>query len=385
MGKSKNKIIFNLTINDLRELGIIGKKKKKGKRKSKKQILLIDPKTGAIIGGPKSDSSHMVGSTQSIQPSNTNNINNAIQQANLEAIENANKRAKDQRQFLIDHGIDPNDPTINIPQQERFPDKNTTKLLEGFSSDVTNHLGQLKDLYDTQLLGYQDRFANYDKTIKRGMEFVQDQANQIQELKQKRFYKLNDSDGAFGTTKGSESFKSNNTAKSLNEINNTPTRFSPIKQPESPLIEVIENKIPLKSNEEVYHEQVNKHVNDVNYTEPTETLDQRLDRDFQQAQEEDEDEEFENVEDIPVIKAKSNVGKIIGGVKVKNSGRRSIGFGKAKVTDLQRLRDETKELYERKIGLIDGRKTDRIYNEIMSGNTKTVQKVKDELSQLGKK
>jgi hypothetical protein len=40
---------------------------------------------------------------------------------NLEAIENANKRAKDQRQFLIDHGIDPNDPTINIPQQERFP------------------------------------------------------------------------------------------------------------------------------------------------------------------------------------------------------------------------------------------------------------------------
>ncbi len=94
MGKSKNKIISNLTINDLRELGIIGKKKRKGKRKSKKQISLIDPKTGEIIGGPKSDSSHMVGSTQSIQPSNTNNINNAIQQANLKLLKMQTREQK---------------------------------------------------------------------------------------------------------------------------------------------------------------------------------------------------------------------------------------------------------------------------------------------------
>ena len=435
MGKSKNKIIFNLTIDDLRELGIIGchptdedavgKKRRKGRkghqredqhscsasrsgaskshtrasRRNKKRILLIDPQTRAIIGGSKSDSSHMIGSTQSLQPSNTNNVNTAIQQANLEAIENANKRAKDQKQWLIDNGIDPNDPTIGIQLQERFPDRNTTKLLEGFGASVSDQLGQLKSQYDNQLLGYQDRFANYDKTINRGMEFVQQQQNQIEELKKKPFtYRLDDSAGAFGGTKGSDSFKSNNTSKSMNQINNTPaspvlrmqtpTRFTPVKKPESPLIEVIENKIPLKSNEEVYHEEVNKHINDVNYTEPTETLDQRLDRDFQQAQE-DEDEEFENVEELPVVRVKSNVGKTINGVKIKNSGRRSIGFGKVKAiapkSDLQRLRDSAMDLFDRKSGLIDDRKYRRMENEIRTGQTKTVQKVIDELNALGKK
>jgi hypothetical protein len=145
MGKSK-KIIFNLTIDDLRELGIIKKKRKKGRKgRNKKRVLLIDPQTGAIIGEPKSDSSHMIGSTQSIQPSNTNNVSTAIQQANLEAIENANKRAKDQRQWLIDNGIDPKDPTIGLQSQDRFPDRNTTKLLETFGDNVSDQFGQLKD------------------------------------------------------------------------------------------------------------------------------------------------------------------------------------------------------------------------------------------------
>lgn len=405
MGKSKNKIIFNLTIDDLRELGIIGKNRKKGaRRRNKKRILLIDPQTGAIIGGSKSDSSHMIGSTQSIQPSNTNNVNTAIQQANLEAIENANKRAKDQKQWLIDHGMDPNDPTIGIQLQERFPDRNTTKLLEGFGASVSDQLGQLKSQYDNQLLGYQDRFANYDKTINRGMEFVQQQQNQIEELKKKPFtYRLDDSAGAIGGTKGSDSFKSNNTAKSMNEINNTPaspvlrmqtpTRFTPVKQPESPLIEVVENKIPLKSNDEVYIEEVAKHVNDVNYNEPQETFDERMDREYKEAQQQDAedeaDEEYQNVEELPVVKAKSNVGKTINGVKIKNSGRRSIGFGKVKAiapkSDLQLLRDSAMELFDRKSGFIDDRKYRRMENEIRTGQTKTVQKVIDELNALSKK
>jgi hypothetical protein len=194
MGKSK-KIIFNLTIDDLRELGIIGKKRRKGRKgRNKKRILLIDPQTGTIIGEPKSDSSHMIGTTQTLQPSNTNSINTAIQQANLEAIENAKKRAKDQRQWLIDNGIDPNDPTIGLQSQERFPDRNTTKLLEGFGASVSDQLGQMKSQYDNQLLGYQDRFANYDKTINRGMEFVQQQAYQMQlmmQQQQMQFYAMN--------------------------------------------------------------------------------------------------------------------------------------------------------------------------------------------------
>ena len=326
MGKSK-KIIFNLTIDDLRELGIIGKKRKKGRKgRNKKRILLIDPQTGAIIGGAKSDSSHMVGTTQTIQPSNSNNVSTAIQQANLEAIENANKRAKDQRQWLIDNGIDPNDPTIGLQTQDRFPDRNTTKLLEGFGAEVSNQFGEMKQHYDNQLLGYQNRFANYDKTIDRGMEFVQQQANQIEELKKKPFtYKLDDSAGAFGGTKGSDAFKSNNTAKSMNEINNTPTRFTPVptpvKEQESPLIEVIDNKIPLKSNTEFFDEyeaEVMKHNNDVDYNEDPYIIEEK-------SKKKSKTPSPEKKKDNASIRQVNNRGKLVNGIKVKDPSRRSIG------------------------------------------------------------
>ena len=395
MGKSK-KIIFNLTIDDLRELGIIGKKRKKGRKgRNKKRILLIDPQTGAIIGDAKSDSSHMVGTTQTIQPSNSNNVSTAIQQANLEAIENANKRAKDQRQWLIDNGIDPNDPTIGLQTQDRFPDRNTTKLLEGFGASVSGELEQMKQHYDNQLLGYQNRFTQQDKTNSNFRKTIDDG---IKLLNQTSLYSLSDSAGAFGGTKGSDAFKSNNTSKAMNDINNTPTRFTPLKEPtpeSSPLIEVIDNKIPLKSNDQVYQEEVMKHDNDVNYSEPVakETFNERMDREYKEAQQQDEEDEEDaediNVEDVTVVKAKSNVGKNVGGRLVKNSGRRSIGFGKVKViapkSDLQILRDSAIELFDKKSGLIDDRKYRRMENEIRTGQSKTVRKVIDELNQLGKK
>ncbi len=372
MGKSK-KIIFNLTINDLRELGIIRKKRKKGKkgRQLRKRILLIDPQTGAIIGGPKADSSHMVGSTQTLQPSNTNSINTAIQQANLEAIENANKKTKDQRQFLIDNGIDPNDPTINIQPPARFPDRNSTKLLDDYNSDVSNKLGQIYD-----------RFSTYDKTITRGMDFVQQQQNQIEELKKKPFnYSLNDSEGAFGETKGSDGFKSNNTMKSMNEINDTPNRFTPVDS----VLRMLRMQTPIKE------QKTSSPLIEVIEPVTNESFEEMMDLLEKEKEEDEEDVEYDEiVEELPVVKkASSNAGKIINGKKVINTGRRSIGFAQAKViapkSDLTLLREQATELFDRKYGLVDARKFRRMENDIRSGQTKKVQNVIDELNQLGKK
>jgi hypothetical protein len=411
MGKSK-KIIFNLTIDDLRELGIIGKKRRKGRKgRNKKRILLIDPQTGAIIGEPKSDSSHMIGSTQSIQPSNTNNVSTAIQQANLEAIENANKRAKDQRQWLIDNGIDPNDPTIGLQSQERFPDRNTTKLLEGFGANVSDQLGQMKSQYDNQLLGYQDRFANYDKTINRGMEFVQQQANQIEELKKKPFtYRLDDSAGAFGATKGSDSFKSNNTSKSMNEINNTPaspglrmqtpTRFTPDKEPTpapSPLIQVADNKIPLKSNDEVYVNEAMKHDNDVDYSAPQETLDERLDREYKEVQNplsnlSSPDSSLSSIGEVAIRKV-DNSGKQIDGMQVPNYGRKSISNAKnlkiieevRKENELKNLRAIANNLIKENADIIPSKSIDNFIKKANKGQTPTVEELIEKIQTMRKK
>ena len=398
MGKSK-KIIFNLTIDDLRELGIIGKKRRKGRKgRNKKRILLIDPQTGAIIGEPKSDSSHMIGTTQTLQPSNSNNVSTAIQQANLEAIENANKRAKDQRQWLIDNGIDPNDPTIGLQSQERFPDRNTTKLLEGFGATVSDQLGQMKSQYDNQLLGYQDRFANYDKTINRGMEFVQQQANQIEELKKKPFtYRLDDSAGAFGATKGSDSFKSNNTSKSMNEINNTPTRFTPNKESTpapSPLIEVIDNQIPLKSNEQVYVNEAMKHDNDVDYSAPQETFDERMDREYKEVQNplsnlSSPDSSLSSIGEVAFRKV-DNSGKQIGGVKVPKKGRTSYINAKnlqilqevRQENELSNLRVIANNLIEENAKFILPSKIDGMYKKANTGHTETVKNLISDIKEI---
>ena len=54
-------------------------------------------------------------------------------------------------------------------------------------------------------------------------------------------------------------------------------------------------------------------------------------------------------------------------------------------SDLQRLRDSAMDLFDRKSGVIDDRKYRRMENEIRTGQSKTVQKVIDELNALGKK
>ena len=57
----KSKKVITLSLDDLKDLGVIPRKNKKKnkKRKRRVKVVLVDPNTGAIIGGAKSDSSQM--------------------------------------------------------------------------------------------------------------------------------------------------------------------------------------------------------------------------------------------------------------------------------------------------------------------------------------
>ena len=107
----KSKKVITLSLSDLKDLGVIPKKAKTNKRKKnrKARIKIIDPTTGAVMGGLKSDSSHMKGFGMALPPSlaqpqfsNTANLNTAIQQANLDAMETYNKRLSNP--LLLENG-----------------------------------------------------------------------------------------------------------------------------------------------------------------------------------------------------------------------------------------------------------------------------------------
>jgi hypothetical protein len=108
----KTKKVITLSLGDLKDLGILPRKeKKKQKRKGGKKvkIVFVDANTGAIIGGSKSDSSHMTGYSQQIpqapQFTNTANVNSAIQQANLEAIERANRKPEETKGVMSNNQL----------------------------------------------------------------------------------------------------------------------------------------------------------------------------------------------------------------------------------------------------------------------------------------
>jgi hypothetical protein len=122
----KSKKVITLSLSDLKDLGVIPRKNKKKnkKRKRRVKVVLVDPNTGAIIGGAKSDSSHMVGSVQSFQApqfSNTANISSAIQEENLKAIERANRKAQIENQKEV------------VAIEEPKPEQN--QLLLGYLDD----------------------------------------------------------------------------------------------------------------------------------------------------------------------------------------------------------------------------------------------------------
>ena len=146
----KSKKVITLSLEDLKDLGVLPRKNKKKnkKRKRRVKVVLVDPNTGAIIGGVKSDSSHMQGYAQQIsqttQFTNTANISSAIQEENLKAIERANRRAQieNQKEEVIEEQPKVELNKLLLGYEDRFnrvienSDDRFNKLIEAFNPQI---------------------------------------------------------------------------------------------------------------------------------------------------------------------------------------------------------------------------------------------------------
>jgi hypothetical protein len=180
------KKVITLSLSDLKDLGIIprqggfasGKlpRKSKRKRRSKRRKLYIDAKTGAVIGGPKADSSHMQGYTN-IMPNpmpfnNTSNLNTEIQQANLESIRNKNLAITNGTPDRFDKDIvDRSFTRLMLPYIERQSEE-TNKIKGVLNSGIADYY-DFKEQYQNdrpntrveELLNYDDNAGIVDPTL----------------------------------------------------------------------------------------------------------------------------------------------------------------------------------------------------------------------------
>lgn len=201
------------TIQDLKDLGIIErtkKRKNKKRRNKKKKIIYVDSNTGAIIGGAKSDSSHMRGYGSTLPSNefkNTANLNSEIQQENLKALTLYNKQANER------------------PPETRF-DNNPQQL---------DNLKQLMLPYIERNTQLEDKFNNIQNTISSGMGAFNNLQQKIYQLEnQQPYYMIDDDAGNIATTSGSDTFNNFDSSTSvkeaahqneINDINTTPIKY----------------------------------------------------------------------------------------------------------------------------------------------------------------
>jgi hypothetical protein len=219
--KSSKKIIY-MSVEDLRDLGLIPKKytrKRTKGRKKKDKVVFVDS-SGNIIkiqdgfGGPKSDSSQMVGGGQTIsQPTqftNSANVGTAIQSMQLQALEDAQKKKKEE-------ALTPNENNQIVPSTDRFQNNssNFNKIDKNLFQDLfrpamerindrlienSNGIINTNKLLDDDKLANQNRFLGYDKNFKQGFEIV----NQLKQNKVN--YDETDNTGISPGTAGDENF-----------------------------------------------------------------------------------------------------------------------------------------------------------------------------------
>lgn len=221
----KSKKVITLSLSDLKDLGIIPRKNKNKnkKRKRRVKVVLVDPNTGAIIGGAKSDSSHMVGTiTQNPQFTNTSNISSAIQEENLKAIERANRKAeqevkkeeeskKEDEVKQADEGEPKPDPyKLLLGYEDRFNKQNetTNKVIE-----ITNNLFKAFNPQIERLTEGQER-----------QNLINDRGfNAINRITRK-YYDITDNVGFNNSSVSSDTLQNQGNDKPI-ETTNKPTRF----------------------------------------------------------------------------------------------------------------------------------------------------------------
>lgn len=174
---AKDKLTVQLTLSDLRSLGVLPpknqKKKTKRRRKNKKLNQLQSNNT---IGGIKSDNSGLVGFGSYTPFTNTANVNSQIQLANLKAIE---------------------DGTFN-----RFPAQNTSRLDEGV---IDRSFSKLMLPYIEQNQQDVDRIKG---VLNRGIADYYDFKEQYQNERPRilDLYDVDDNAGITNPTLGSDQF-----------------------------------------------------------------------------------------------------------------------------------------------------------------------------------
>jgi len=194
----KSKKVITLSLSDLKDLGVIPRKNKKKnkKRKGKKpKYIFVDPNTGAIIGGSKSDSSHMVGYAQQIpqapQFSNTANISSAIQEENLKAIERANRKALEDK------------PPQELSEGETKLENN--KLLLGYLEDRFNKVVDHNNNLFGGIVPKLERIENDNKQQKiinqQGFDMIQGIT------RPPNYYDITDNVGGFSGDNSSDTFQ----------------------------------------------------------------------------------------------------------------------------------------------------------------------------------
>ena len=194
----KSKKVITLSLSDLKDLGIIPRKNKKKnkKRKRRVKIVLVDPNTGAIIGGSKSDSSHMVGSVQSFQApqfTNTANISSAIQEENLKAIERANKKA------LIE-----NQKEEVKQSEEEQPKQDPNQLLLGYLED---RFGQIAEHNNNLFSGIAPKLERIENANQQQKLINQQGFEMINRITNPSYYSLTDNAGIDEGSASSDNFK----------------------------------------------------------------------------------------------------------------------------------------------------------------------------------
>jgi hypothetical protein len=187
---SKNKVVIELKLSDLRSSGIV--KSKRIKKKTKKQ-----KKASVYIGGPKSDSSHMIGSVSYLPNNpfnNTSTIGSEIALAQLKAIEN--NRFFPQKQLtdsnINEELIDRSFNKLMLPYFERQDeDLNRVKgvLNRGIAEfydlqqDYNTYRPLLENSYNNVKVDYDDNAGitnptlNSDQFVNGGLDIINDNIN----------------------------------------------------------------------------------------------------------------------------------------------------------------------------------------------------------------
>jgi len=224
----KSKKVITLSLGDLKDLGIISRKeKKKPKRRRGKRvkIVLVDANTGAVIGGTKSDSSQMTGYSQPMQQApqftNTANVNSAIQQANLEAIERSNKKTKEE---VPARDVDESNQLI---VKDRF---------HAFANNIDNRFNEI--------VPYLERIHPLIEQSQKQQELITQGMGAMNKL-QNDYFNLRDNFGIGDTGLSSNEFKDQGRGKPIvsEDIFNTP--LTPIINRFNTLDETDKNNTPV--------------------------------------------------------------------------------------------------------------------------------------------